>query len=204
MQASKILVITASVMPLEKSYSDELAHRFVKHYQKHYPQDKITWLDLNTVKMAEKTMTRANFGQFFNQTDSGDYINQLKQVNKVVFACPMMNFAISTMAKNYLDHILLAGQTFSYKYTKKGDAIGLLDHLKVQILTTQGAPLGWYPWGDLVAYLKGTWEFVGAKVSQPLTVAGTKVPPTNELTPAQLIDQYDQQIEKLALQFGKE
>ncbi|WP_338956379.1 FMN-dependent NADH-azoreductase [Spiroplasma endosymbiont of Polydrusus cervinus] len=198
---NKVLVIYGTVSPNEKSYSKALAARFIKYYQVDNPKDEIIHLDLNEPPMAVKTLTRDNFGTFFNTEDTDVYINQLKEVQKVIIVCPMNNFNVSGLMKNYLDHVLVADKTFSYKYSKKSGAIGLLPHLKVQILTTQGAPFGWYPWGNHTEYLKGIWEFVGASVNQPILVAGTKAAPTSSLTPDELIDQYDEEIQKVVKTF---
>ncbi len=199
--SNKVLVIYGTVSPREKSYSKALAARFIKHYQTLNAEDEIIHLDLNNTAMALKTLTRDNFDSYFNAEDTDVYINQLKEVQKVIIVCPMNNFNVSGLMKNYLDHVLVANKTFSYKYSKKGDAIGLLPHLKVQILTTQGAPFEWYPWGNHTEYLKGTWEFVGATVNKPILVAGTKVPPTSALALDELIDQYDEEIQKVVKTF---
>lgn len=201
--ANKVLVIMSSVIPEEKSYSTALWKRFIKHYHKFNPQDEIIYLDLNKEPMAQKTMTRQNYQQYFNSQDSDKYINQLKTVNKVVVSSQMMNFNIPGMLKNYIDHVWVADKTFSYKYSKQGDAIGLLKDLntKVQILATQGAPLGWYPWGDHVGYLVGTFKFIGCKVTKPLLVDGTKTPENNQKTPEQRIDEFDAKIKQLAAEF---
>lgn len=199
--SNKVLVIYGTVSPNDKSYSKALAARFIKHYQALNANDEIIHLDLNNTAMALKTLTRDNFDSYFNAEDADVYINQLKEVQKVIVVCPMNNFNVSGLMKNYLDHVLVANKTFSYKYSKKGDSIGLLPHLKVQILTTQGAPFGWYPWGNHTEYLKGTWEFVGATVNKPILVAGTKVPPTSSLAPDELIDQYDEEIQKVVKTF---
>lgn len=199
--SNKVLVIYGTVSPNDKSYSKALAARFIKHYQALNANDETIHLDLNNTAMALKTLTRDNFDSYFNAEDADVYINQLKEVQKVIVVCPMNNFNVSGLMKNYLDHVLVANKTFSYKYSKKGDSIGLLPHLKVQILTTQGAPFGWYPWGNHTEYLKGTWEFVGATVNKPILVAGTKVPPTSSLAPDELIDQYDEEIQKVVKTF---
>lgn len=57
---------------------------------------------------------------------------------------PMTNFAPAPVLRNFIDHIMVADHTFSYKYSKKGEAIGLVTNLKTQIITVQGAPYGWY------------------------------------------------------------
>ncbi|QEH61810.1 azoreductase [Spiroplasma chinense] len=181
--SNKVLVISGTVTAPEKSYSIGVVNLFLEHYTKLNPNDEIIHLDLNNEPMAQKTLTRDNFSTFFNEKDSLEYIKQLKSVDKVIISSPMNNFAVSGLIKNYLDHVLLADQTFSYKYSKKGDAIGLLDNLKVQIITTQGAPKGWYPFGDHSAFLKGTFEFVGADVKEPILLAGTKVAPLSGQTP---------------------
>ncbi|QBQ07739.1 FMN-dependent NADH-azoreductase [Spiroplasma gladiatoris] len=198
---NKILVISGTVSPKDKSYSIALTNKFIEAYQKNNPNDELIYLDLNDTKMAKITLTRENMQQYFNQEDALDYIKQLKEVNKVIISSPMNNFAVSAMIKNYLDHILLANETFSYKYSKKGDAKGLLDHLSVQILTTQGAPIGWYPFGDHTAYLKGTFEFVGAKINEPICFAGTKVDPISSMNPIEAINTIEAKIVEIANKF---
>ncbi len=200
---SKVLVIKASMVEKNISYSNELVDRFVKHYKEQNTNDQIIELDLNDVPMAQITLNRSNMKTFFNEQDSDFYINQLKNVNKVIFACPMTNFNVCATAKNYLDHVLIANKTFSYKYSKKGEAIGLLPHLNVQILTSQGAPLGWYPWGNHTENLKGTFEFMGAKVVNPIIVDGTKIPENASKTPSQRIDEFDAVIKSSAIEFAK-
>ncbi len=199
--SKKVLVISGTVSPADKSYSIALSEKFIEEYSKINKEDEIIYLDLNKEAMAQKTLTRDNFKEFFNEEDSIKYINQLKSVDKVIISSPMNNFAVTAMIKNYLDHILMADQTFSYKYVKKGDAKGLLEHLKVQILTTQGAPYGWYPFGDHTAYLKGTWEFVGAKVNEPILFAGTKVEPISKQTPKEAIESISSKIKEIAAKF---
>lgn len=208
---NKVLVIMSSVISEDKSYSTALWKRFVKHYKVVNPDDEIIYLDLNKKEMAQKTLTRQNFDKYFNEEDTNKYVNQLKSVNKIIVSSQMMNFNIPGILKNYIDHVWVANQTFSYKYSKKGDAVGLLDpeyrhdgikeKVKVQILATQGAPLGWYPWGDHVGYLKGTFEFIGCKVMVPLLVDGTKIPENSKKTPEARIDEYDEKIKSLVKMF---
>ncbi|AHI52850.1 FMN-dependent NADH-azoreductase [Spiroplasma culicicola] len=199
--SNKVLVITGTVSAPEKSFSMALTNKFVEEYKALNPNDEIINLDLNNEAMAAITITRDNFGTYFNENDALKYINQLKEVNKVIIASPMNNFNVSTLIKNYLDHILLADQTFSYKYVKKGDAVGLLDHLKVQILTTQGAPYGWYLFGDHTAYLKGTWEFTGATVNEPILFAGTKIAPISTMNPKEAFLTIEDKIKEVVKNF---
>ena len=199
---AKVLVIKSSMIEKNIYYTEELTNRFVKFYKSFNPNDEIIEVDLNDLPMAQITLNRSNMKNFFNEKDSDFYINQLKSVNKIIFACPMTNFNICATAKNYLDHVLVANKTFSYKYSKKGDAIGLLSHLQVQLLTSQGAPLGWYPWGNHTENLKGTWEFMGAKVFDPILVDGTKIPENSSKTPSQRIDEFEEKIKNAAKLFA--
>lgn len=173
--ANKVLVINSSMINEKESFSNALTKTFVKFYQEYNPKDEIIYLNLNDLPMASITLTTRNFNNFLNKEDSDKYIDQLKSVNKLIFTTPMTNFNVTSMTKNYLDHVLVADKTFSYKYTKQGDAVGLLTKLKVQVLATQGAPYGWYLWGNHAKYLEETWKFTGATVAPSILVCGTKV-----------------------------
>ncbi|AHI54176.1 azoreductase [Spiroplasma sabaudiense Ar-1343] len=198
---NKVLVINGSVSSPDKSFSVALSNLFIEEYLKKDPEAEIINLDLNNEPMAQISLNSNNIGTFFNKEDSIHYIEQLKNVSKVIINCPMNNFAVTGIVKNYLDHILMANETFSYKYSKKGDAVGLLPHLNVQILTTQGAPLGWYPFGNHTEYLRGTWEFVGAKVNPPILLAGTKLAPTFNTDPKTVALSMIEEIKKAVATF---
>ncbi|ATZ16328.1 FMN-dependent NADH-azoreductase [Entomoplasma freundtii] len=179
---TRVLVINGSPSKREQSYSGAVTDLFLDKYHQLHPHDEIINLDLNDLPLAHQTLDRHNSSSYWKEVLP--LIEQLKKVEKVVCVSPMNNFNVSGLMKNYLDHVLLADQTFSYKYSKKGEAIGLLKNLVVQIITTQGAPLGWYPFGNHTAFLEGTWAFMGAKINHPsLLLAGTKVAPLKEQTP---------------------
>ncbi|AKX34038.1 azoreductase [Spiroplasma litorale] len=198
---NKVLVIYGTVSPKDKSYSIELTNRFIEEYKKVNKEDEFIYLDLNNEEMAKKTLSRENFQIYFNDEDAIKYIEQLKSVDKVIISSPMNNFNVSGLIKNYLDHVLLADHSFSYKYAKKDGSVGLLNHLKVQILTTQGAPLGWYPFGNHTEFLKGTWEFVGAKVNEPILLAGTKTEPISKMDAKSAIDTIIDKISEISKNF---
>lgn len=197
---AKVLLLRSSMVKKPNSFSNGLADAFKDAYKKINSQDEWIDIDLNQIDIANETLNSNNFANFFEKSDK--YIDQLKQVHKVVVACPMTNFNICATLKNYLDHILVANKTFSYKYSKKGDAIGLLQHLKIQLLTTQGAPLGWYIFGDHTANLKGTFEFMGATVFEPIIVDGTKIPANANKTVEQRIGEFKEEIESKATKFA--
>ncbi|ATG97733.1 FMN-dependent NADH-azoreductase [Mesoplasma lactucae] len=197
---SKVLVLTATISSEENSYSLELKNRFLKYYKEAHPNDEIEEIDLNTFPIAQQTLNVDNQKDYWGK-DAMGAINQLRNTDKLIVVSPMHNFNIPAMLKNYLDHILLANETFSYKYSVKGEAKGLLPNLKVQILTTQGAPYGWYLWGNHTEYLRGTFDFVGAKVTTPILVSGTKSAPFNKMKPQEVIDEFDPEIKLAATEF---
>ena len=112
---------------------------------------------------------------FFKNQLNDKYINLLKEANKLIIGAPMINFNIPVTLKNFIDHIAIANKTFSYKYSKKGDAIGLLNNLDVQIIATQGAPLDWYPFASHYKFLEGFWNFVGANVKESIIIHSVKI-----------------------------
>ncbi|WP_342268508.1 FMN-dependent NADH-azoreductase [Spiroplasma endosymbiont of Aspidapion aeneum] len=178
---AKVLVLKVTMINDKVSYSTAILNKFIEVYKNKYKNDEIIELDLTNEPMAQKALTRDNMGNFWNKDDSEKYIDQLKSVDKLILASPMVNFNIPAILKNYIDHVFLADKLFSYKYSKKGDAIGLLDKLKVQIITTQGAPVGWYPFSSHTEYLRGLWEFAGAKINRPIVISGTKVEPYSKM-----------------------
>ncbi|QJG66791.1 FMN-dependent NADH-azoreductase [Mycoplasma phocoenae] len=198
---SNVLLILSSPVPAEQSISYKLSETFISKYKKLNPKDNVKILNLNDLPMAHKCIDAENFSSFFNEGDSEKYIEELKNIDKIVISAPMINFNVSSLLKNFLDHVLVANKTFSYKYSKKGDAIGLLTHLKVQILATQGAPYGWYLWGNHVKYLEGTFKFVGAEVVESLLIDGVKLEDKIKLTPQQVVDLYEDKINELVKSF---
>ncbi|AWX69324.1 FMN-dependent NADH-azoreductase [[Mycoplasma] anseris] len=189
----KILVLYSSPSLKTKSSANFFANKFIEEYQRIHPENEIKFYDLNELKMANITLNSLNMNNFFNQEDSLNYINELKSFDKLIIITSMTNFNIPAVLKNYIDHICLANETFSYKYSKKGDAIGLLDNLTVQIIATQGAPKGWYPWGDHVAYLEGTCKFLGMKINPSILIAGTKLKAFSEKTLEQHYEEFKQE-----------
>ncbi|SYV89926.1 FMN-dependent NADH-azoreductase, partial [Metamycoplasma alkalescens] len=140
---AKVLVLYSSPLNKGKSISCFATKKFIEEYKKNNPDDEIKELNLNDLEMARTGMNANNFSNFFDEEFSNKYIEMLKSIDKLVISAPMINFNVPSVLKTFIDRVAVANKTFSYKYSKKGGAIGLLDHLKVQIIATQGAPLGW-------------------------------------------------------------
>ncbi|MEE3928072.1 FMN-dependent NADH-azoreductase [Mycoplasmopsis ciconiae] len=199
----KVLFLHGNVMADDKSISNQLEKRFLELYALKHPSAEIEVIDLDQTKLAEVFLTKETLKdmKYYKEVDSDFWIEKLKQVNSVVISCPMINFGPSAIVKNFIDAICVANKTFSYKYSKKGDAIGLLDHLKVMILTTQGAPADWYPWGSHVKWLEGTWKFLGAQKVESILIGGTKLADVSSLSASEIVKLHDAEIEDKVAKF---
>ncbi|WDV48346.1 FMN-dependent NADH-azoreductase [Mesomycoplasma ovipneumoniae] len=199
-----ILVLKSSVNEKKGSYSSTLSDLFVKFYREFNPEDQIEVLDLNKFAIANINLTEKNFedGSFYQNAQAEFWIDKLKKVDKVVFSTSMTNFNYSATTKNFFDAITIPNQTFSLN-KETGEYHGLLTNIKnVQILTAQGAPIGWYPFGNHTALIKQIFEFLGAKiVSSAFVLAGTKVAPANQLSISDFVEQHQTEIKKLAQNF---
>lgn len=185
---SKVLVLKTTAQADEVSNSVALTNRFLEEYKKFNPDDEIIIVDLNKDEVGTSILTSETFSTFYQQEVTKKYINLLKNVDKLVIACPMYNFSTPVTLKSFIDHVSVANETFSYKYSKKGDAIGLITNLKAQILGVQGAPLGWYPWGQHTQYVEGAMRFLGIEFNKTVLLAGVKVAPLLQLTPEQRVE----------------
>lgn len=193
---NNVLVINASVISKSNSVSYKTLTKFLSIYKAKNPNDKIVELDLGDSPIANTTLNETNFEQFFNQ--SKEFIDQLKWANKVVFVCPMINLSISGLAKNYFDHIIVARQTFTYEGSTDGLPIGMLKHLKVQLITTSGSDASTYGNKGHTEQLKQLWSFIGANVVEPIWVSGVKASNNINKSVDEIISKYDEQIQKLA------
>ncbi|EGV00122.1 FMN-dependent NADH-azoreductase [Mycoplasmopsis columbina] len=195
-KAIRVLSVNGSVNAESLSWAANLT--LVDYLLENREKSHLKFLDLNDSPFAKKSLNAKNFQKFFSDGDSDEFIDLLKNTDVLIISSPMINFNYSSLVKNFLDAVCVADKTFSYKYAKQGGSIGLLDHLQVIIIGTQGAPKGWYEFGDHVRALEGTFNFLGAKQIDSLLIAGTKVEPLKSLTQKQILEQYKDQLLALA------
>ncbi|MFV8476094.1 FMN-dependent NADH-azoreductase [Mycoplasma sp. VS403A] len=190
----KILLLDAHVLSKEVSTSHKILDLIEEQYQKE-PNNQITRIDLNETVLSKVFMTSQNMSTYWQDVESDKWIELVKNTDILVISNPMINFSAPVIVKNFIDSISVANKTFSYKYSNKGGAIGLLTNLKkVIIVSTQGAPEGWYPWGTHASWLEGTFKFLGAQEVQHIKWYGTKVKPTSEIKLEELQNHIDNQI----------
>lgn len=199
-----ILVIKSSVNELQGSYSSAITDFFVKSYAELNPNDNIEIFDLNKYKLANVSLNKGNVvnNKFWEESESEFWIEKLKKADKIVFSTSMTNFHYSATTKNFFDAIMVADKTFELD-KQLGKITGLLTNIKnIQIITSQGAPLGWYPFGDHTNFIFQTFKWLGATIeNKPFVLAGTKVSPNNQKSSAELVDENKAELISLAKQF---
>ncbi|ADE19767.1 FMN-dependent NADH-azoreductase [Mycoplasma crocodyli] len=199
---SKTLILYGELFDQEKSISHLATKEFLEKYKLQNKTEEIEEINLNETELSSVFLTNQNFATYYKEVKSDFWIEKLKNVDKVVISVPMINFGPSVIVKNFIDAIAVANKTFSYKYSKKGDAIGLLDNIKkVLIVGSQGAPADWYLWGSHTLWLEGTWKFFGAKNVETLLLSGVKTPVFSNMTPKEIVGKFDKEIESSAKKF---
>lgn len=193
----KVLVLKGHLVGDANSFSNKVVDYLIDKVQSKYIDSEIEVINLADTKLSEVFLTQKSFATYYSDVESSKWIAKMKEVDKVIISVPMINFGPSIIVKNFIDAISVADQTFSYKYSKKGDAIGLLTNIDVTIIASQGAPEGWYLWGNHLSWLEGTFKFLGAKKVQSLLISGTKVNLAKSLNNGELIDEYSKRIDSL-------
>ena len=183
----KILVIQSSISP-QNSITNKAVDVFLQNYKIINPNDQIDILNLNTNEDILKPLTSENLTNFFD--DKSDIlIEQLKSADKIIISAGMVNFNIPTSLKSYFDNVLQANKTFQYKYKGNGESVGLLNpDVKVQLILSQGAFLGWYPFALFDKYLEGLLNFIGLKNINTIIYDGTRTNDKSTLSSEELIN----------------
>jgi FMN-dependent NADH-azoreductase len=140
----KILNIQSS--PRGKaSFSIQLADAIVSKIIAAYPGSEVETIDL--VKMSFPHLEEAHLTSFFTPVEnhtladrvaikhSDENIHAVKDADILVIGAPMYNFGIHSTLKAWLDHIVRAGQTFTY--SEKGIE-GLVKGKKVYVALASG------------------------------------------------------------------
>lgn len=199
MKPTSILSITGSIN--KNALTSKANLKVIEKLQEKYKNSTIKTIDLNDTIFAKTLLSANNFSTFYADVDSDKWINLLKETDILVISSPMINFNYSSLIKNFIDGICVANKSFSYKYSTKGGSIGLINNLKVIIISSQGAPKGWYLFGNVEKSLTGTFKFLGAKKVKSYLIDGTKVEPKNKMTEEELLNFIDNDLEKLVKSF---
>ena len=196
----KTLVLYASptIETENGSISQKATKYFLEAYKEKNQKKEIIEIDLNKEKNISQPLNSKLFliKEFYDDGVTKDILKLLSEVEHLIVSTSMINFNVPAVLKNWIDRIAVAGKTFKYKYDGSGLSEGLLTNISVQIIATQGAPKGWYPFGDHVKYLEGTFNFLGMNVKESILIDGTKTKEFNQISIEKNINKYIEEINK--------
>ncbi|WP_350260413.1 FMN-dependent NADH-azoreductase [Mycoplasmoides pneumoniae] len=195
----KVIIIDASVSP-SGSYTHLLLERFLATFQAKNKDVELSTWNLHELPVGQISYNTQNAGTFFSVENSDKYIDALKAAHGVIILAPMTNFNYPATLKNFIDHVFVANKTFKDKYVTKGASSGMLGNLKVVVLGSQGAPLGWYPWGDHVNSLRGLFGFAGVASFASVIIDGTKLL-YKDKSKSEVVDMFAKQVDAIANEF---
>lgn len=165
-----LLHIDSSINTNDRSASKKLSLKLVNVLAA-----KNNDLAVKHINLVEENIPHIN-GEFFSMTpENNAYLQQFLKADIVVIGMPMYNFSIPSQLKSWLDHIIIAGQTF--RYTDQGP-VGLVSNKKVFVLSTRG---GIYS-GDLAhldfqeSYIKTIFGFIGINNITIIRAEGLAMP----------------------------
>ena len=110
---------------------------------------------LNAVINAVFQRQQPDSGQLALLARSGEVIAQVKAAPRLVIAYPMYNFGIPARLKDWVDNIVMPGQTF--EYDENGTPKGLMGAHKVLLLQASGSVYSTGPMAQMefsVSYLQ--------------------------------------------------
>ncbi|MBX4210099.2 MAG: NAD(P)H-dependent oxidoreductase [Mollicutes bacterium PWAP] len=163
----KILHLNSSLTG-ENSYSKKEADKYLKG-------KKYEYINLNKSDLGNITLTTENFHDDSRKEISSKIIDKLFEIDELVINAGLTNFNIPPTLVNFHNLIAVANKLFKFKYNGKGVSEGLLKHLKVTLFLAQGAEKGWYIFSHFDTYLKGIYNFFGAKEINVSIIYGTRV-----------------------------
>ncbi|WP_117274969.1 FMN-dependent NADH-azoreductase [Mycoplasmopsis edwardii] len=173
----KVLFLDGAVFSNNASFSSALMNEF------HSLLGKPERINLNDTEFGQVSLCKNTFPAFYGQVESDKWINKLKETDLLVLSSSMINFTVPTVVKNFFDGIAVPDKTFSYRLSKDGNPVGLLNNLNVIFVTTQGGPQAEGTKSLQVQWLEQVFKFVGAKSINFIEVNGTKLPPLAGINP---------------------
>ena len=164
-----ILHIDASASDSAASHTRRLSRELVERLKTANPGSTIAYRDLVANQLPHVDMTIRHAWAAENTGDtklaetmsrSKALVDELKAADVVVVGSPMYNFTVPSTLKAWVDHVAIAGQTFSY--TAEGPR-GLLSGKLYLVLSSGGiysqGPFAAYD--HLSTYLKAIFSFLG-------------------------------------------
>ncbi|WP_117275330.1 FMN-dependent NADH-azoreductase [Mycoplasmopsis edwardii] len=191
----KILFLDGSLNNSEISYTTATMNYLETLFDK--KEYQVERVNLNNSKFAEYSLSAKTSATYWQDIESDKWIDKLKETDLLVISMSMVNYGPTAVVKNFIDGVAVANKTFSYKYSTTQDAVGFLTNLNVLVIGSQGANFGTYPWGDHIKWLKGTFNFLGAKSTQSFDILGTKVSEISKQTAQEFVESKQKELNLL-------
>jgi len=165
---NSMLVINTSAAG-EGSVSRVLVDETVARLRSANPEAKVTRRDLGVAPIPHLAVDTLNGVRGTPRTEaelqarrlSDELIGELRAADTIVIGAPMYNFSVTTSLRAWFDHVLRAGETFSYS---EAGPKGLLPGKRVIVIESRG---GLYSEGPASAvdfqepYLRHLLGFIG-------------------------------------------
>ena len=183
-----ILHIDASASDTATSHTRRPSSELVARLQGGKPGATIVYRDLVANQLPHVDMTIRHAWMPENGGDpklteildrSKELVDEVKAADVVVVGSPMYNFSVPSTLKAWIDHVAIAGQTFSY--TAEGPR-GLLGGKAYLVLSSGGI----YPQGPFAAndhlstYLEAIFRFLGIKEVEVIRAEGIAYGPDHD------------------------
>jgi FMN-dependent NADH-azoreductase len=183
-----ILHIDTSASDSAASHTRRLSSELVERLKTGNPGATIMYRDLVADPLPHVDMTIRHAWVAENTGDtklaetmsrSKALVDELKAADVVVVGAPMYNFTIPSTLKAWIDHVAIAGQTFSY--TAEGPR-GLLSGKVYLVLSSGGiyseGPFAAYD--HLSTYLKAIFNFLGISDVEVIRAEGISYGPEQD------------------------
>jgi FMN-dependent NADH-azoreductase len=184
----RILHVDASASDTETSHTRRLSSELVERLIAANPGATVVYRDVAANQLPHVDMTIRQAWTPENSADpklagtitrAKELVDELKEADVVVVGSPMYNFSVPSTLKAWIDHVSIAGQTFSY--TAEGPQ-GLLTS-KVYLVLSSG---GIYSQGPFAAndylstYLQAIFRFLGVKDVEVIRAEGVAYGPEQD------------------------
>ena len=184
----KILHIDASASDIATSHTRRLSSILVERLNAANPGSTIVYRDVVANQLPHVDMTIRHAWAPENSADpklaetmnrSKALVDELKAADVVVVGSPMYNFTVPSTLKAWIDHVSIAGQTFSY--TAEGPR-GLLNG-KVYLVLSSGGIYSQGPFAvndHLSTYLEAIFRFLGVEDIEVIRAEGIAYGPEQD------------------------
>lgn len=184
-----ILHIDASASDAAISHSRRLSADLVARLKATHPDATVTRRDVVAEPLPHVDMTIIQAWAPDAENDAGlaetgrrsrGLIKELKAADTIVIGSSMYNFSVPSTLKSWIDHIAIAGQTFSY--TETGPK-GLLEGKKAYLVLSSGGVYSQGPMQSLDfldTYLRAILGFLGITDVTTIRAEGVAMGPDAE------------------------